>query len=478
MTRKILFLFICSVFAVNLYSDVSVGSDVTVYSSYGLADEDQMVTSTQTGVYEETKNGHIVEGKIKLKGSVENRFDLYINLKTKSATGSPYIPLSIGSASASDYSISLSDLYGQFRISDLLFKSDINILMMLGKFGKSSSDFAFSGFGLDSVTGVTNLSNAVNVNLQTQYEFGDIKQLVNGQKANITLDVAAGAEFGEDVQRLYDVDGGISEHGKIVVGEYAPQLFVNLALNNYVLPKGMFSFGVGYAMNSNGFYTGNAISASTLYKSTLVENKLVLPVSLSFAMTDKNIDVFTGSTDNSIDVDTTAFRNTLQVAGSVGIQKLRKGFGTIGEPMKDAVLTISGSFNQIDHLYRDSINIINLGLDGKYYINPKIYVGGGAVLGTLTDVTWQTSADVSSSKDDFNHTFTLMENYGYEAYAGLDFLGGANLILGFSQKKGLAMNYGLESTNAGMVKYKQAGTEMADNLWETMGIFLKATISL
>lgn len=478
MTRKILFLLLCSVFAVNLFSEVSVGSDVTVYSSYGLADEDQILTNTQSGVYEETKNGHIIEGKIKLKGSVENRFDLYINLKTKSATGSPYLPLTIGSASESDYSLSLSDLYGQFHISDLLFQSDLNLMMMVGKFGKSSSDFSFSGFGLDSITGVTNLSNAANVNLQTQYEFRDIKQLVNGEKANITLDIGAGALFGEDVQRLYDEDGGIADHGKDVVGEYAPQLFVNLALNNYVVPAGMFSLGVGYAMNSNGFYTGNAISASTLFKTTLIENQLELPVSVSFAMTDKNFDVLTGSTDSSsADLDTTDFRNSTQISGSIGLHKLRKGFGTIGEPMKDAVLNISGSYNQINHIYRDPINIINLGLDAKYYINPKVYLGGGALLGTLTEVTWETSED-SLTEEDHYYTFTLEENYGYEVYAGLDFLGGANLIIGFSQKKGLAMNHGLESLNAGMVKYKQPDTETAEDLWETMGIFLKATISL
>lgn len=477
MMRKIILLVICSVFTISVFSEVSVGSEVTVMSSYGIADDTQEVSSTQDGFYDELKNGQFVSGSISLKGSIENRFSLYIKLLTKSVTGSPYIPLTTASSSAENFSLSVSNIYGTLLISELLFRSDISTLLQFGKFSKSASDFSVSGFKLDSVTGVANLSNSLNTNLNTKYEFSDRSQYIYGTKANITLDVAAGAKFGEDIQVLYDVDGGISEHGKLVLGEYGPQIFVNLALNNYVLPTATLSFGVTYSINSKGFYTGNTIAASTLYTKKLVGNSLYLPVSLSLAITEKNIDIFTESASNTTDVDTTGFRETLQVSSSIGLQYIKKSMGIIGTPKIDGKITLSGSYKQINHIYRDQISVINLGLDGEYKITPKVFIGGGAILGTLTDVTWKTNSS-SAALDNFNKTYTLDENYGYEIYAGLDFLSGARLLLGFTQKKGLSMGYNIEASNAGMVKYKQYGTELSEGSFETMGIFLKTTITL
>lgn len=483
MKLKILILLAMLLVVGSIFAEVTIDSEASIYYTYGIAEESQVIPGTQPGVYIEKKNSYNIDGKILIKGTVENKFDMIIDLSTKSITGSPYIPLQLSPSNPSDFTVGLSNLYGVFYLSDLLFNNmellgtNVEMKLKMGKFGMSASDFSYSRFGLDSVLGSINMANSAAVNLETAFIFNDIKQYIYGERANIKLDIAAGGLFGEDLQRLYDIDGGISEHGKIVVGEYSPVLYVNIGLNNYVLESGVLSVSASYVMNGDGIYSGNSIGASAKFEPEIVVKKLLLPISIDFAMYEKNIDALGGSSDNSLTVDTTDFRETIRVGAAVGLQYLRQTFGQLGRPSIDFDVTLSGSYNTVGHLYRDTLNVINLAIESQYYFNPKVFIGGGAILGTISDVTWETTEGISSSKDDYKHTFTLADNFGYEVYAGLDFLGFSKLTLGFAHKQGLSMNYGLETLQNGMIKYRQPGSDLSEELWETMGIFMRATIA-
>ena len=153
---------------------------------------------------------------------------------------------------------------------------------------------------------------------------------------------------------------------------------------------------------------------------------------------------------------------------------LEKGYQVFGIVRRSS----STEKKRIEHIYRDPLSVIGVAIDGQYHLIRGIYVGGGFVLGTVTAATWQTSSDVSSELDDYANTFKLAENFGYEAYVGIDVLSSARVSIGFANMRGLAMNYGLESINSGLVKYRQPGTSLADQLWQTMGIYVRATARL
>ena len=125
-----------------------------------------------------------------------------------------------------------------------------------------------------------------------------------------------------------------------------------------------------------------------------------------------------------------------------------------------------------------SINIFALGIDGQYSILNNLYLGGGLTLGTLTELTWQTSEGVGAALDDFYREFSLAENYGYELYLGVDVVPGVKLSLGFANFKGLSMNRGLESIQTGMVKLRQVDTAVSDMLWETKAAYVLTNIRL
>lgn len=470
--------------AFNLMGEVTVSSETTAFYSYGFADEEQMVPSTLPGVYDEKKNGYYIDGKISIEGSVQNKIDFFLGLSSKSMSGSPYLDLQLSPSTPSDFAVSLDSVYSRLYLGDLLFSdlevagADIQINMIAGKFGKDASDFAFSRFGMESVVSNLAMANSPVLDLETILVFPGTNQFYYGKKSNLSLNLAAGGLFGEDIQRLFDFDGGVSEHGKDVLGEYAPQFFADLALNRYVLSIGTLSTGVSYAYNGSGIYSGHSVGMSSLLSLEITQEKLFLPISLNLAFYEKNIDVMGSAADNSLLIDTTDFRNTIQVGLALGLQYIPQVFGISGPPKVGGDLTLSGKFTSVGHIYRDPLSVISLSLDGQYYLNPKIYVGGGFILGTIGDVTWKTGSSVSTSLDDYNHTFSMKDNFGYEAYVGLDFLGFGTLAVGFAHKKGLSMNYGIETVQSGFIKYRQDGTTLAEELWETKGIFARVTVEL
>lgn len=478
----------------HLSAEVTVGGSASAFYSFGFASEEQMVTTTgEPGIFDEKKNGYALEGNITVKGSVENKLDLAIGLKTSSMTGSPYLDLQQAPSNPGQFAIKLDHITSRFYISELLFPGleiaggDFMVNLLAGKFTMNAGDNSQSLLGLDSATTMVKMKSSPAVDLEISYEFPGSDQFYYGEKSSLILHGTVGGLLGEDVQRLFDSDGGFSQHGNEVLGEYAPQFFADLTLKRLVLSFGTFSASASYAYNAHGFYTGHSTGGSLLVDAALIPGKLFLPVSVSGAFYEKNIDLLGGASESAtyelidgtpFSNDTTDFRGSWKIGFAAGIHYVPQTFGIAGPPKNGAKLIVSGAYSSIGHIYRDTLTLFSLAIDGQYHITPKIYIGGGFILGTLGDATWKTSDSVSTALDDYNHTFALADNFGYEAYAGFDFLGFGTISVGFAQKKGLSMNYGIESNQSGLVSFSQKDSTLVEELWETKALFVKATIQL
>jgi len=470
--------------SLSINAQTSISSKFTGLYSYGLFSNDQMVSDTGLdGVYDETKNGYDLNGSINISHAVFNFADLSLDLNVKHRLGSPYRPMELSPSAAASSSIGIGQFYGRVHISEVLFprlrllKTDTNMNVRVGKFSMSSPNPAISQFGTENSLNKVGLPSSGAVAFQTALTFSGARQYVNGSRATLSFNLASGGLFDESVPRLYDTDGGISNHGKIVLGEYAPQFLAQLLLNQYVTDAGTLSAGISYALNGGGIYSGSSLGINGKFSYQIEEDKYYLPVGLSVAYHEKNIDVLTGTTGSDLNTDTTDFRMAIKAGMAAGFEWVIPQISVIGPPDVKAEATIAGSFAQINHIYRDSLNIISLSLDGQYHLNPRSYLGGGFILGTLQDITWQTSEGVSAAFDAYNHSFALMDNMGYEVFAGLDMMSDAKLVVGYAHMKGLSMNYGAESNATGLVKARQKDSTSADGLWETHGIFIKTSVN-
>lgn len=484
MKKQLLILCIALGLVISAQADISIRTESTGFLSYGIAGEDQMLpTSAEPGLFYETRNGYLTQGKLQISGGLQNRYDYVMDLSATSRTGSPYLPLQMSRSGVGAYQLNIDNLYARLYLSRL-FVPNLNILgaetrinVLAGKFGMSARDASVSGFGLESSQNMISLANQPALAIETVVSFPGSMQMYRGGRANLRLDAAVSGLTDEAVQRLYDTDGGVSSHGRPVVGEYATQAFAGLSLNNYQLPFGFVSAAINYALNGAGIYSGHSAGAYMTLVTRPVPDRIHVPIAVSGAFYEKNIDVLAAMADAS-ERRTTSLRNTIKAGAAVGVQYYGRGFAGFGEPVPTADLTISGSYSNVDHIYRDPINLISLGIDGEYSVLQNLYLGGGAVLGTLTDVTWETSDGVSSAFDNFSHVFTLAENFGYEAYLGFEFFQNVKMSIGFANMRGLSINRGLESMQSGMVKLRQEGTATADRLYETRGVFVRTTIKL
>jgi hypothetical protein len=469
---------------VRAVAQSAVDNEITLFYSYGVAGEDQMLPDTLPGVYDEQKNGYYGSATVDFSGSVTNRYDFYMRLAARSRVGSPYLGMQLSPATPTDFSVSLDTVYARLLLGDIFFSdfeilgADVGMALKVGKFALAAPGNSVSRFGLESAVGMLKTSNSGTVDLVTTLEFPDISQTYDGKRSSLSLEMASGGLIDEAIQRLYDTDGSISNHGKPVIGEFAPQLFGQLVLDGYVLPFGILSAAAGYAYNGAGIYSGHSTGASSQLAIQFESGTLQVPVSAGFSFHEKNIDVLGAATGNTLDIDTTDFRHTMRAGVAVGLQYSPRMIGVLGAQRVVGDLSLSGSFTNVRHIYRDPVSVFGLALDGQYLLTRNIYVGGGAVLGTLGNVTWQTRADVPPVLDDYSHTFTLAQNFGYEAYVGVDVLDSARVSIGFVNMRGLALNYGLESIQSGLVKYRQPGTAISDELWETMGVYILTSVRL
>lgn len=463
-------------------AQASVSEEVTAFYSYGVADETQVIDSGEPGTYEFERNGYSVNANLGFTASLVDIYDIVIKVNARNRAGSPYLPLQLASASQTGFSLSLESAYGRINLLDgLKVASPIDVavtggkfavILTGGKFGAGASNYSkVTRYGVESALNMVRISNDLNLGLEAALSFQAIEQMIGTEYSSLTLQFVSSGRFDEGIERLYDTDGSIATHGKVVVGEYAPQLFASLKLNRYVLPFGVLSAEGVYALNGAGIYSGHSYGGAVLLDTNIVPFVLTVPVGAAVAVYEKNIDALGAQTGTGLADSTIDFRTTLRAGLGLGIRY-------VDIYVKSAELHVGGSFTRIEHLYRDPISLIGLAADGRFSYRERFFVGGGAVLGTLQDVTWSTREDVPSMFDDFSRTFTLAQNFGYEVYGGVNIGSKVSVTLGMNNNKGLAMNYGLESVKDGLIKYRQKDTAAADRLYETFGVFMKLSAKM
>jgi hypothetical protein len=198
-----------------------------------------------------------------------------------------------------------------------------------------------------------------------------------------------------------------------------------------------------------------------------------LPIGLSAAFHQRNIDLLGhaaiaeqlawASVSSTGSLTTMSFRETFAAALGVGFRWRHD--------VVNLDFNVAGSFNLINHIYRDPLHIVKLSADTMVTFLGNYFVGCGIIIGSLLESQWVSKED---APEDFDHTYKLAENMGFEVYAGINLGNRSNFVVGFNQNKGLSINNMLEARHEGQIKFKQIDTSWStDSLLEAGGLYFK-----
>ncbi len=471
--------------AAALAGQATISEQASAFYSWGLAAPEQALASSEDGVYSDRKNGYSVQASLGVKAKVADVYELFFQLGARSRIGSAYVPLELPSQAPAAFGASVEQAYARLAAFDALaldIPLDLNVYA--GKFAAQAKDsHVVTRYRLESALGMIKLAGDANLGLEFLLSFSDPEQYFESGYSYLSLLLAAGGLLDESVPRLYDADGSISRHGKPVPGEYAPALLASLRLANYVLPFGVLSCEAAYALNGAGIYSGHSAGISSRLDLTLSESgdgnydeggsmsRLSLPIGLGAAYYEKNIDALAGMAGTGLKDDTTGMRASFRAGAGIGLH--------YEEPfMASAEINLGASFSYVEHLYRDPLALAGLSLDARYAHEDKLVAGAGLILASLWAAEWKTRDGVTALFDDFGATYDPARNLGFEAYAGIMAGNKCEVVLGINNNKGLSMNYGLQSQKDGLRKIKQAGTDAAEGLYETFGVFVRASMRM
>jgi len=357
-----------------------------------------------------------------------------------------------------DFSLTLDAIYGSASIFEV-FGLDLPVQLMLkgGKYKAQASQF-----GLISKYKTEQVLYMMNTKTDFTYELGI------GFLKNFSISAATNYLFNQSVQRAFDEDGAV-KHGNPVLNAYAPQFLI--AFRGQKLMD-MLDFEVLYGMNVSNIYSGHSAGLSARV-SLDVGSNITIPIGLQFAFHEKNIDMLGQSAIPelllwaSIDSDnsrTMSFRESIGAALSAGL-RLKLNIVNL-----DA--NLAGSFYMIKHYYRDPLSIMKLSLDVMATFVDNYFVGGGLIMGNLLGTSWVTRDGVTD--DDYNREFGILENMGFEFYAGLNLGNNSKFVIGFNQNRGLSINNMLEARHEGQMKFKQKDTNWStDKLAVAGGVYFK-----
>jgi hypothetical protein len=450
-----------------------VTGDLTTIYTFGNANEaEQSIgSSAAAGIYDEKRNGFYTSANAYLLFSPASFIDGYLKLSATSRPGSLYLPLQLESYGKSDFTVSFDSVYGRLKVLEALLPDlPVDLNLKAGKYKTEPSYFGkVSKYETESVLYMVKTANTFNYEAEVIYDNENASNPLRLSGAFTTNYL-----FDEAVQRLYDVDGSVSDHGLPVVSEYAGQLYGSLKLHNLNLGPGQFQAEALYALNGADIYSGNSGGADFRYTIDIVPGTIRAPIGLGFAMYEKNIDALSGTSGTETGLglgirNTTDFRTT--IAGGVGV-----GLRYTADPLVLDV-NLGGSLYSIEHFYRDPLNVFSLSLDTQFTYNNRFFAGAGFIAGTLADATWETSQGKNEPGvlgGAYKHVFSFANNVGYEVYAGIKFYNNSRFIIGFNQNKGLAMNRSLESKEEGQIKYRQKNT---DDEYEVSGLYFKFVFS-
>jgi hypothetical protein len=456
--------------------------DITAVYTLGNAESSQAFSGMGDGAYETEKNGYYTSANtyLEYKPTTFERGDFleaYLKIAATHRNGSFYEYLSVEPAGKGDFSVSFDTYYGRVSIFDAI-ALDLPVTLFL-KAGKYRTETAYFGriskYETESVLYMLKTANTYNYQIEALYSGGESNPF------KLSGLFTTNYRFDEATPRLFDKDGSVSQHGSIVSGEYAPQLFASIRLADFDLAGNKLSAEADYALNGAGIYSGNSVGGAFRFILNPTD-KITIPLGLSMGWFEKNIDVLAGTVSTIAGRNTTSMRDTFAAGVGGGLQ------WAINDDMK-LDTNLAGAFYSINHIYRDPLSIISLSLDAQFTYKQFVF-GAGFMAGSLTDAVWQTKDGSEYTANDNNggikKTFSLAENMGYEVYTGLKFIPyeragnkvDGKFIIGFNQNKGISINNTLESRADGQIKYRQVDSESVGGMTplETGGLFVKVEL--
>jgi hypothetical protein len=444
-----------------------LSGNLTAIFTLGNANPDMKLgMGTGAGAYEERKNGWFTEAIVHVRFNPFPYLEGYFKLLATSRSGSFYVPLSLEPKSEQTFGLSLDRAFGRVSVFNALgFSLPVDLYLKTGKYkGEANNYQTISKYQIENILYKMETANTLN------YEIEIAAKPMNND-FTISGSFIGNYQFDEGIQRLFDNDGGVSDHGYPVLGEYAPNFMGFIRLTKLDLGVGQLNGELAYGMNVADIYSGNSFGAGFSFNLAAIADTLDVPIGLGFVWHEKNIDLLSKSASVERDRETYDFRNTLSAALSAGVR--------FQSSIVNVDVNIAGVLTRVQHIYRDPLQIISASLDLQATFLERYFIGGGAVFGTLTSANWKTKDDPKFDPYAFDHTFKLLDNMGFEVYGGLNLGKKYRFIIGFNQNKGIAMNYNIENKAEGQMKYQLAGWDGDGfKLYETGGFFLKFMMSL
>jgi len=444
----------------------TVSGDLTTIYTIGNADETQKFPEPVAGAFggdpnkPAKKNGFFTAVNLYANLHPFPWLEGYFKLYAINRPGSVYFPLQMENTDPKDFTADMTfdSVYASANIFQALnLDLPVDLFIKAGKFKSQAS-----AFGVVSKYGTEQILYLMNIKNDFTYEL----EFALNSPVNITASVAANYRLDEATQRYYDEDG-MEDHGIPVPDKYAPQIFTSIKMHKFEIPAGDLSAEILYGNNVSNIYSGHAVGFSTLYSLGIGDN-IKVPIGLLASYYQKNIDVLANAAvvpekgDNTMN-----FRDSISVGLGTGLRLESDAF--------DLSFNFGGTYNFIKHYYRNDLSIIKLSADTMFTFSKMYFIGGGIIAGTINDVNWKTRDDADPTKDEYDHTFTLADNLGYEIYVGINLSKSGKFVIGFNQNKGLSLNNMLETKVEGQMKYKQLDTEWKDRLIEAGGLYFKFT---
>ena len=508
--RKKIFVLVLLAFAVStLHAQVDVmggegngGPRLTLSGelmgmfTLGFADEDQLVVPTagtnpagvftRAGYADGERNGFMTRMDFGIRFVPVSWIDLYVQFRTRSRPGNPYIPLMLEAASADDFDLSFEHAWGRINLIDALrFDAPLDLYLRAGLF-----DTAPASFQRVTRLGTENVMNRIRTKNIQALQLEGVFQVPFAESVSVMA--ATPMRINESIRMLFDVDGDQARHGQVVGDEFDRQhdisLFAAAQVRGVNTPLGPVFVEAVYGLNAENIFSGHNFGVNCRWDMNVTDG-VVVPLGLGLALLEKNIDpmaraghglgnvngIFNNDSAYPIssihNLSTVSFRRSLRLGVGAGLRMYIL-------PELGLEANVGFSYSQIAHIYRDTITLNSASFDMRLTFDNRFFVGGGIFMGTLTEVEWRTSADADVNFErDFLQMFRPVENMGFEVHAGLSLGGGSRLVFGYNMNRGLSMNHGIESMSDAQMIFRQRGSAVADDLFETGGFFTKLVIS-
>ena len=472
ITAFLMLFFVFQVFAMDSNTEkVVISGDLTTIYTLGNAHSiDQRIDTEPTTVgaffnnpFTGTrKNGFYTAANLHASFKPFDWFEGYLKVYGVHRPGSFYLPLQMENLNRNDFSPSLDVIFGRVNIFNMLdIDLPVDLFLKAGKYKAQAAQYGIiSKYKTEQVLFM--------MNTKTDFTY-ELEVLLN-EPLKFGFFAATNYLFNQSVQRYYDEDGAL-KHGNIVLNEFAPQFLLGLRLLDF----NNINAELLYGQNVSNIYSGHAIGFSGRMRFD-IEDNFSIPLGLSFAFHEKNIDLLGQAAiaedlkwPNATSTLTTMdFRESFGVALGTGVRYKADVF--------NAEFNLAGSYNLIKHYYRNDLSVIKLSLDTMFTFMNHYFVGGGLIFGSLTNAEWYTRDGITD--DDYNHTFAPSENFGYELYAGLNFSNIGKFVIGFNQNRGISLNNMLEARHEGQIKFKQIDSNWGtDQLAEAGGLYIKFVFS-